>query len=217
MRQALIDMGYSDCYHMASATQENPRDAEMWIDAFRAKFEGKGKPFTREDWDQLLGHCMAVTCMPCTSFAEELIAAYPDAKVILSVPDNVDVWYSSVLDTLITNLIDKYTDNSLSARIWRFFTPETTRDDIIKLIVKYTGYQDFRETGRSWYIEHNEMIRCLVPKENLLEYNVKEGWQPLCKFLGEEVPNRPFPRVNDAATLNKISRNKVKFGGFLCC
>ena len=33
---------------------ENPRDAEMWIEAFEAKFEGKGKEFTREDWDQLL-------------------------------------------------------------------------------------------------------------------------------------------------------------------
>ncbi len=36
---------------------ENPRDREMWTEAFRGKFEGE-KPFQREDWDQLLGHCM---------------------------------------------------------------------------------------------------------------------------------------------------------------
>jgi hypothetical protein len=35
---------------------ENPRDCEMWLDALRAKFEGKGK-FDKKDWDQLLGHC----------------------------------------------------------------------------------------------------------------------------------------------------------------
>lgn len=30
----------------------------MWVDAFERKYEGKGKPFGREEWDQLLGHCM---------------------------------------------------------------------------------------------------------------------------------------------------------------
>lgn len=29
----------------------------MWNEAFDAKFEGKGKLFTRKEWDQLLGHC----------------------------------------------------------------------------------------------------------------------------------------------------------------
>lgn len=56
LRQALLDLGYADCYHYTSTVQENPRDAEMWVEAFEAKFEGKGKPFRREDWDQLLGH-----------------------------------------------------------------------------------------------------------------------------------------------------------------
>ena len=58
MRQALLDLGYKDCYHYASLFNEDPRDAEMWVEAMEAKFEGKGNPFTRADWDQLLGHCM---------------------------------------------------------------------------------------------------------------------------------------------------------------
>ena len=57
MRQALIDLGYVDCYHYTAAFQENPMDCLMWNEAFEAKFEGKGKEFTRKDWDQLLGHC----------------------------------------------------------------------------------------------------------------------------------------------------------------
>ena len=24
-----------------------------------------------------------------------------------------------------------------------------------------------------------------------------EGWEPLCRFLGKDVPDVPFPRVND--------------------
>jgi len=25
---------------------------------------------------------------------------------------------------------------------------------------------------------------------------VKEGWEPLCKFLGKDIPEKPFPRKN---------------------
>lgn len=40
------------------------------------------------------------------------------------------------------------------------------------------------------------MIRGLVPKERLLEWSVDEGWEPLCAFLGKEVPDEPFPHAN---------------------
>lgn len=56
LRQALIDLGYDDCYHYTSVLSENPRDSFLWNEAFAAKFEGRGT-FGREQWDQLLGHC----------------------------------------------------------------------------------------------------------------------------------------------------------------
>ena len=33
----------------------------------------------------------------------------------------------------------------------------------------------------------------------LLEWTVLDGWEPLCEFLGKEVPDESFPHVNDAA------------------
>jgi hypothetical protein len=30
----------------------------------------------------------------------------------------------------------------------------------------------------------------------LLIWNLKEGWDPLCKFLGKQVPTTPVPKVN---------------------
>jgi Sulfotransferase domain len=42
-----------------------------------------------------------------------------------------------------------------------------------------------------------------------LEFSVKEGWEPLCGFLGREVPRdeegkvKPFPKVNDRATFGQ--------------
>ena len=46
---------------------------------------------------------------------------------------------------------------------------------------------------------HNEEVRRDVPADRLLVFEVKEGWGPLCSFLGVPVPEgRPFPRLNDA-------------------
>lgn len=59
-------LGFNDVYHMTSMLEENPRDSDMWVEAYEAKFEGKGKPFGKEDWDQLLGHCEV--CQPQTTF-----------------------------------------------------------------------------------------------------------------------------------------------------
>jgi hypothetical protein len=74
-----------------SASVENPSDCLLWKAAFEAKFEGKGK-FTKQNWDQLLGHCQAVCDWPAACFGKELIEAYPDAKVILTNRD-IDSWH----------------------------------------------------------------------------------------------------------------------------
>ena len=34
--------------------------------------------------------------------------------------------------------------------------------------------------------------------EKLLEFKVQDGWEPLCRFLGESIPcGEKFPKVND--------------------
>jgi hypothetical protein len=38
-----------------------------------------------------------------------------------------------------------------------------------------------------------------VPAEQLLVYDVAEGWEPLCAFLDLPVPDQPFPRTNSTA------------------
>lgn len=63
----------------------------MCLQADEAKFENKGKPFGRPEFDVLHGHCQAVTDHPCCIFAEELIKVYPEAKVILPTR-TVDDW-----------------------------------------------------------------------------------------------------------------------------
>jgi hypothetical protein len=60
------------------------------------------------------------------------------------------------------------------------------------------------EALRRTYTNHYAHVRSKVPPERLLNFHPKDGWVPLCDFLGKEAPpNEPFPRVNDAkSTVN---------------
>lgn len=98
LRTALKELGFSDCYHMMSASVENPPDCLMWQDAFAAKYDGVGT-FGREQWDQLFGHCQAVCDWPAVAFAKELIEAYPEAKVLMTTRD-LDSWHASTMKTV---------------------------------------------------------------------------------------------------------------------
>ena len=63
------------------------------------------------------------------------------------------------------------------------------------------------------YREHNERVQAIIPKEKLLMYNVKQGWKPLCEFLGCEIPEREFPRENVGdARAKKGIKTKLQFG-----
>ena len=63
--------------------------------------------------------------------------------------------------------------------------------------------KDYLAAYRDW----KEEVSKNVPSEKLLVFNVKEGWTPLCKFLGKEVPKVPFPHVNDSIQVHSWIRN----------
>ncbi len=54
------------------------------------------------------------------------------------------------------------------------------------------------------YEAHNDAVRASVSPERLLEFDVDDGWVPLCAFLGVPVPSTPFPRKNDGAQFRQI-------------
>jgi len=50
----------------------------------------------------------------------------------------------------------------------------------------------------SIYERHNqEVIRSITP-ERLLIFEAREGWAPLCQFLGKPIPDVDFPHVNSS-------------------
>ena len=72
----------------------------------------------------------------------------------------------------------------------------------------------FKEfTLKQLYRTHNEYVKSAVRKEDLLIWNVKDGWEPLCSFLGKEIPNHPVPHDNKGGDMkwneNYASKCKI--------
>lgn len=62
--------------------------------------------------------------------------------------------------------------------------------------------------GLTWLSRYFRRIRELVPPERRLEYKIGDGWGPLCAFLGKEVPDVPFPRLNDRKAHHESSARR---------
>ncbi|KYK54470.1 hypothetical protein DCS_06428 [Drechmeria coniospora] len=203
MRSALKQLGYVDTYHMMSCSIENPPDALMWMDALCAKYDGQGTPFTRADWDQLLGNAQAVCDWPSIAFAKELIEAYPEAKVVLTNRD-VHSWHASTMRTVYWRVTDPEL-RWLSHFDWAaaMYYP------MLKKFFDTFFEGDFPNRGKDVFRRHYDEVRRLVPEGNLLEYKVTDGWGPLCDFLGQPIPKGiPFPNVNDNSDFVTRSRRR---------
>jgi hypothetical protein len=85
---------------------------------------------------------------------------------------------------------------------------------------------DFPRFGRGVFERHNELVRLLAKEreqegENrFLDFKAEEGWEPLCAFLGKEVPREDYPRTNDTEAwrasfpfeAHKKSTRRIKLG-----
>jgi hypothetical protein len=155
---------------------------------------------------------------PTSDIYQDLLRRYPDAKVVLTVRDTPPAFtksWKTLFDTMII------TEQTFS---WRFpcFFGYIPLFKNLKQIRQFMGTthlglppgeltHGWRNHSDEWLVEqyerHNQHVIDTVPKEQLLVFNVKEGWGPLCEFLGtKEVPNESFPhsQVNTTASLKRM-------------
>lgn len=191
LKAALELLGFGPCYHMFEF-MEHPEHARHWELALA------GKPVP---WDELFRGYQATVDWPGCTFYQELMAASPDAKVVLSVRDP-ERWYESARKTIFTAprgnpkmLLQLLT----TPRMWRSVR------FVYRLLHLRTFGRKEQDSAHATavFAAHNEAVRRTVPPERLLVYEVKEGWEPLCRFLGVPVPPVPFPHVNDAETFQE--------------
>ncbi len=200
LKAALETLGFGPCYHMTEVFA-NPEHAGVWRAAWR------GEPV---QWDGILGGYEAAVDWPACTFYAELMERYPDAKVILSVREP-ERWYESTRSTIYE--LGRISTGSPLSRLsfallslFLFGTFKTGQGPMTEEIV-WRGTFDGRFEDKSHAIEvfnrHNEEVRRRVPQDRLLVYEVMEGWEPLCEFLGVEEPDTPFPHLNDAAEMRR--------------
>jgi hypothetical protein len=179
LRDALERLGLGPCYHMYEVVQ-NPEHADFWQRAT----DGEAV-----DWEEFLGSYRSAVDWPVCSFWAELAARYPDAKVILTVRDP-DRWFESAWSTIFPRITGPLArDDEVGRRRSRM--PR-------QLIVEQTFGGDIEspEHAKGVFLRHIEEVKRGLPPERLLVYEVREGWDPLCRFLGLPVPDEPFPHVN---------------------
>lgn len=66
--------------------------------------------------------------------------------------------------------------------------------------------QNPEENGKKIFREHNQRVRDTAKSRgrDILEYEVKQGWAPLCEFLEREIPvGVEYPRSDDWASYKK--------------
>jgi hypothetical protein len=198
LKAALEALGFGPSYRLDEVFK-HPEQVAFWEAARRGE---------RVDWEGFFaGYGLAVD-WPAFSFYGELMEAFPEAPVILTVR-NPGRWYESVRSTIygIHKLSAGPAPVRLAFVLAGLFAPAVT--DIARLAdaILWDGLFDGRFEDRSYAIEmfhrHNEEVRRRVPPERLLVYDVKEGWAPLCDFLGVEVPDEPFPHLNHTREMRR--------------
>lgn len=201
---ALKQLGFP-CYHMIEVLQNkaNKTHLDFW------RMVANSPPGTKHDWEQVLSQYTAAVDNPTCCVWRELMVAYPDAKVLLTLhPRGPEAWYESTMDTIY------FTENVWQFKVLELFTPFGRKmgDMSRKLIWRrnHKNTMEDRAKAIAQYKQHIEDVKAAVPPEKLLIFTVTEGWAPLCRFLGLPVPATPFPNVNDRAEVKKIIADITK-------
>lgn len=215
MKAALERLGYAPCYHMAEV-MTHPDHVDRWLSVT------SGEVSTRAQWDDVFaGGYQATQDWPASHYYQELAEAYPEAKVLLTVRDP-RTWHSSMRMLMSGPAELRRTQNDA--------IPEPMRQ-IAETMQKLAPAMDVISRhyfGPDWhfgddltdedaavavYERHVAAVRSSIPADRLLEFDVREGWEPLCAFLGVEVPDdEPFPHLNDGDSMQK-TLEQIAAGG----
>ena len=175
LKVALTQLGLGPCYHMIDVWAHMPESLALWEAAAR------GEP----DWQAIFAGYAATVDYPGCTYWRELMAKYPDAKVVLSTR-NPDSWFDSVSTTIFgpfsrRTIVEVGAQTFFEGSVLAKFDQQRMNDRAYM-----TG---FFERWNAAVIEE-------VPSDRLLVFEAKQGWEPLCRFLNVPVPDSPYPRVN---------------------
>jgi len=193
LKHALEQLGVGKAHHMMEVGK-SLKQINYWSEISQGK---------AVDWSEVFEGFQSTTDFPACSYYRELAEAYPDAKILLSVRDE-DSWYRSVEQTILPL--------SESIPKWLLATLPRARlmSDAVQRIVwqnTFDGRARDPEHAKAVFRTHNQTVIDSFPKDRVLVFQAKDGWEPLCAFLGVDVPEGPYPHLND--TEEMLHRVKI--------
>lgn len=189
LKLALEQLGYVKCHHMKEVFK-SVRQIGYWERASLGE---------RLDWDEVFEGFRASVDWPSAAYWKELAEHYPDAKVILGVRDP-EAWYRSVRETIYP------IGYAIPGWLQRINRPMGRLTDANKRLIwrgTFGGRFEDKAHTIGIYRSHIEEVKRTIPADRLLLHDAKDGWGPLCAFLGKPVPATPYPRVNEARDIKR--------------
>lgn len=196
LKAALEELGFGPAYHMTEVFTR-PEHVGFWEAASR------GEPV---DWSGFLSGYGVAVDWPACAFYQELMEAFPDAKVILTLRDP-DRWYESTRATIYGLRGISSGPLKPALALAGLFAPGVAgmvrlADEIVWKNTFDDRFEDRRHATET-FKRHNDEVRRRVPPERLLVLDVREGWAPLCDFFDVEAPDRPFPHLNETREMRR--------------
>lgn len=194
MHEVFKRLGYKTIYDI----MEN---YEYLNDDWNKIYAGKG---TVEDFRRMFKDVDVVMDSPCCYFWEEILEAFPEAKVLFGYRDD-EQWYKS-----FKSQVDSYERIDMKLQVLLSPTFRSMGGFLIGIQNLYFGLG--KQPGpfgfnlvmnemmcRKSYRMHNAYVLNNAPKDKLHVVDFKQGWEPICKFLEVPVPELPFPHKNKNA------------------
>ncbi|KAL8708997.1 MAG: hypothetical protein Q9220_006206 [cf. Caloplaca sp. 1 TL-2023] len=184
-----------DAGNLLQECYEKPERSARFASILRAKHASSTAKDTAtqptSELKQLMRGYRAIVDAPGCDVCTDLCTAFPDAKVILTVRDSDEQWWTSFSNTIGVQCTQRYAWLVYPVRFLR-----KQEELVAAIMMRWQSLPGVGgRMGPKVHSAHNQLMRETVPKERLLEYNVKMGWPKLCEFLEVPVPEEPFPNL----------------------
>jgi hypothetical protein len=188
LKAALDQLGFGPCHHMEEILK-HPDQVPYW----QAVAAGKAV-----DWNEVFRGYRAQVDWPGAHVWRELAVAYPEAKVVHSIRPETSWWNS--FSATIGKVLASYSEMSLPPHV------RAMCDVSMEIVGRQTFGVAFADgdAAIAAYRRRTEEVRATIAPERLLVFDVAEGWEPLCRFLGVPEPDSPFPHHNTTAEFWEI-------------
>jgi hypothetical protein len=181
LKIALEHLGFGPCHHMFEV-RDRPELLPDWEAAARGE---------HVDWDKTFRGYRAQVDWPGARYWRELIRHFPDAKVILTIRDPNE-WFDSVQATIAPFLAARGKHPSAHVNA----IAEMGYQTIVPPL--FDGRLSDRGHAIRIFKNHIAEVQSEVPVARLLTFDLRDGWRPLCEFLGVGAPDIPFPKTNSS-------------------